>query len=70
LKTYGGGDILHTFLALALDGGEWSALCPGCCTFGKEIPVLTLWIGGWSRHGGKEKKSLPLPEIKTMLSSL
>jgi hypothetical protein len=32
---------LHAFLTLALDGGEWSASCPGCFTPGKESLVPT-----------------------------
>ena len=26
----------HSFLTLTLDGGEWSASCPGCFTSSKE----------------------------------
>jgi hypothetical protein len=33
-------------LTLALDGGEWSALCPGCFTPRERAPG-THWIGGW-----------------------
>jgi hypothetical protein len=33
MKTYGGsGDITNAFLTSALDGGEWSASCPGSFT--------------------------------------
>jgi hypothetical protein len=34
-----------TFLALALDGGEWSTSHNGCFTPGERIPS-THWIGG------------------------
>jgi hypothetical protein len=33
-------------LTLALDGGEWSASCPGHFTPGGRAPD-TPWIGGW-----------------------
>jgi hypothetical protein len=33
-------------LILALDGGEWSASCPGCFT-PKERAPRTHWVGGW-----------------------
>jgi hypothetical protein len=42
MKTYGGVAVhLHTFLAFALDGGEWSASRPGRFNPGKEplIPI-------------------------------
>jgi len=32
---------LHTFLILALDGGEWSVWCPSCFAPGKEPLVPT-----------------------------
>jgi hypothetical protein len=37
---------LHVLLTLALDGGEWSASCPGCFTPEKIVPSCH-WIGGW-----------------------
>jgi hypothetical protein len=33
-------------LILALDGGEWSASCPGCFTPRERAPG-THWIGDW-----------------------
>jgi hypothetical protein len=33
-------------LTLALNGGEWSASCPGCFTPRERAPG-THWIGGW-----------------------
>jgi len=49
---------LLAFLTLTLDGGEWSAVCPG------KGPLLPLgqeagWARSWSRHGGKEKNVFP-----------
>jgi hypothetical protein len=37
---------LHAFSISVLDGGEWSASCPGRFTPEKIIP-RTHWIGGW-----------------------
>jgi len=37
---------LHTFLTSALDGGEWSASCPGRFT-PKERATGTHWIAGF-----------------------
>jgi len=34
---------------LALDGGEWSALCP-CCFNPREEALVTHWTGGWVGH--------------------
>jgi hypothetical protein len=34
-------------LTSALDGGEWSASCPGCFTPRERAPC-THWIGGWA----------------------
>jgi hypothetical protein len=47
MKTYWGVELyLHTSLTLALDGGEWSASCPGHFTLKEKAPG-TYWIGGW-----------------------
>jgi hypothetical protein len=36
MKVYGGVDVyIHIFLTSALDGGMWSASCPGRSTLGK-----------------------------------
>jgi hypothetical protein len=57
---------LHTFLTLALDGGEWSASRPGRFTTGIRGPGMH-WIGGWvgpktrSGRGGEEKVSHHCP---------
>jgi hypothetical protein len=40
---------LHAFLTSALDGGEWSASCPGRFTPSETAPS-THWIGGWVGH--------------------
>jgi hypothetical protein len=40
IKMYGGIEAqFHTFLIMALDGGEWSASCPSHFTPMKETPV-------------------------------
>jgi hypothetical protein len=38
---------LLSFLTSALEGGGWSALCPGCFTPGKQ-PVPTVQEAGWA----------------------
>jgi hypothetical protein len=47
MKVYwgSGGIELHAFLALALDGGEWSASRPDCFT-PRERATGTHWMGG------------------------
>jgi len=51
MKMYGGVEVqLHTFLASALGGGEWSASCPSHFTSGKES-FGTHWLGGWVGPG-------------------
>jgi hypothetical protein len=37
---------LHTFLTLALYGGELSPSCSNCFIPGERVPI-THWIGGW-----------------------
>jgi len=45
MEMFGGMEIsFYTFLTLALDGGGWSALCPGHFTSGERAPG-THWIG-------------------------
>jgi hypothetical protein len=65
MKTYGGSVevYLHSFLTLALDGGEWSASRPGRFTPGEKAPG-TRWIGGWvgpraSLDAVAKKKKIP-----------
>jgi hypothetical protein len=59
-------------LALALDGGEWSASCPGHFTPRERSPG-THWIGGWvgPRAGldavVKRKIPYPLPGLKPLI---
>jgi hypothetical protein len=36
----GRGGVVPSSLILLLDGGEWSASCPGHFKMGKETPVL------------------------------
>lgn len=47
MKTNGGGSrgIAPPLLTSALDGSEWSALCP-CCSTPRERAPSILWIGG------------------------
>jgi len=45
MKTYGRVELkLHSFLTLALDGGEWSVSRPGRFTFRKRAPGAH-WVG-------------------------
>jgi len=61
---------IHTFLTLALAGGEWSASCSGGLTSGKRTPPYPLdrWLGGpqsWPGCSGKETKSQTMPGMET-----
>jgi hypothetical protein len=54
------------FLTSAIDGGEWSASCPGRFTFVERAPG-SHWIGGWvgptvglDAVGSKEKSLTPI----------
>jgi hypothetical protein len=50
MKTYWGVEVyLHALLTSALDGGEWSASCPGRFTPRERVPG-THWIGGSVSH--------------------
>jgi len=40
---------VHSFLTLALDGGEWSVSCPSHFTPGESAPIVHL-VGGWMDH--------------------
>jgi hypothetical protein len=60
---------LYAFFTSALDGGEWSAACPGCFTpQGKNsFYLLDRRLGGsQSRSGssGKERNFQPLPGLE------
>jgi hypothetical protein len=52
---------IHAFLTSTLDGGKWSASCPGCFT------SSTQWIKDWgvhqsrSRRGDEGKNIFPAP---------
>jgi hypothetical protein len=63
---WGSGGIALRYLTSALDGGEWSASCPGRFTLGKfpRYPLDRRLGGPKSRPGrfGDEKDLLPLPE--------
>jgi len=69
----GSGGIAHTFLTLALDGGEWSAH-PSCFSTREGAPGIH-WIGS-RRLGGLQswsrcrEKFLSLLGIKPQSSSL
>jgi hypothetical protein len=65
---WGNGGIASLIVTSALDGGEWSALCPGRITPRESSWYpLDRWMGGpqsCSGHGGEEKNSQPLPGIE------
>jgi len=61
---------LHAFVTSALDGVEWSALCPGFFNPGERDPDIHC-IGGWvgPRAGldtgmAKRKNSIPRPFLE------
>jgi hypothetical protein len=60
----------YSFLTSALDGGQWSASCPGRASpLGKDPQYpLDRRLGGphsWSDTRGSKKNPLPLPGIET-----
>jgi hypothetical protein len=62
----------HTFLTMALNGGEWSASCPGHFTITERDPS-THGIGGCmgpsaSLHAVEERKILSLPGFEPLTS--
>jgi hypothetical protein len=65
MKAHWGVEVyLHAFLTSALDGGEWSASCPGRFTPRKKEPLVPIGrrLGGLqsrSGRGGEEKNSQP-----------
>lgn len=59
-------------MSLTLDGSEWSASHPGCCTSCRKGHI-TYWIGGWvdSRTGeGAWKKVKEMPAVIRDISKL
>jgi hypothetical protein len=60
--------MLHSFLTLALEGGEWSALHPACFTpWDDTCCHLSRVLGGpqsWCVCSGDEKSPLSLPKIE------
>jgi len=71
---WGSGHIAPHILDSALDGGEWSASCPG--HFTSPPPGKNPWypldkrLGGplsWSEHSGEEKSSQPLLGLKATI---
>jgi hypothetical protein len=76
MKAYWGVDVqLHTFLILALDGGEWSVSCLGCFTSqGKSMwyPLDRRLGGPRSQSGcsGEGKNSQSLLGLEALSSSL
>jgi len=49
-------------LTSALDGGEWSALCPGRFT-PKERAPGTHWIGGWVAGSMRTEENLQIVTV-------
>jgi hypothetical protein len=68
---WGSGGIAPLFLTSALDGGEWSASCPGRFTR-REIAPSIHWIGGWVGSGVgldvEEHKKISFPFWESNLS--
>jgi len=53
---------LHTFLTIALDRGEWSALCPSYFNPRERTLITHRRVSepqNRAGYGGKERKSLP-----------
>jgi hypothetical protein len=66
----GSGGIVPTFFISSLDGGEWSASCPGRFILRNRAPdnPLNRRLGGpqsRSEHDGEEKNSQPLPGLES-----
>jgi hypothetical protein len=60
--------LIHIFLTSALDGGEWSASCPGRFIPWERV-TGTHWIGGWVNHRAglddvEKRKFLTLPGLE------
>jgi hypothetical protein len=75
MKTYRGVEIqLHTFLTLALDGGEWSASHPSHFTPEKRALVPTIKEAGWNPElvwtWWQREKFLVLARIRTLVIQL
>jgi len=72
MKMYGGVEVqLQAFLNSALDGGEWSASCPGHFTPGKHTLIHTVQEARWAPEPVwiwlQREKSLLLLGIKPWL---
>jgi hypothetical protein len=73
MNTWRSGGTAPPFLTSTLDGGEWSASCPGCFTPGERSPG-THFIGGWvgpraCSDAVEKRKILPLPGFEPRASS-
>jgi hypothetical protein len=72
MKTYGGLEVIaQPFLTLLLDGGEWSASCPGRVIPREPAPGIYC-VGGWVGPGAglgalEKRKMLPLSWIESGL---
>jgi hypothetical protein len=58
------GGIARTYLTSAVDGGEWSASCPGCLDSNERAPGIGGLGSQMSGCCGLEKNALPLLEIE------
>jgi len=65
-KAYWGMEVYsHTFFTLTLDGGEWSASCPGRSTLKERAPGPRAGLDTVAK-----KKFQPIPRIEPRSSSL
>jgi hypothetical protein len=74
IRTYGGVEVwLHTFLTSALDGGEWSASRPSCCTPRERAPGIHC-VGGRVGHNtgliAVAKRKILTPVIQLVAETL
>jgi hypothetical protein len=74
MKTYWGVDVqLYTFLASALDGGEWSASLPSPLNpGGKALSAhrIGVWVGPRTSVDAVRKKNIPITATVGNLNSV